>query len=62
MGSLQAELFVEDRAHEEFCKALVYRLCQEDNDTVHFPFVLCGHFLDGFLLERDMLFSEVVFV
>lgn len=31
-------------------------------DTVHFPFVLCGHFQDGFFLERDMSFSEVMFV
>jgi hypothetical protein len=34
MGSLQAELFVEDRAHEEFCKAIVYRLCREENRRV----------------------------
>ena len=31
-------------------------------DTVHFPFTLCGHFLDGLFLEWDMSFSELVFV
>ena len=36
--------------------------CWGFEDTVHFPLALCGHFLDGFLLERDVSFSEVVFV